>query len=975
MKNFKIIFFILSIIFFCLNTEAKDVTWTGAVDNNWHNKYNWMCDAEDCIPEAGDDVTIGGGVVIYAGQTAYAEKISISGQLSISLGADLSVSSIVNGGSIYIYEEATMSLFGSGVGLLNSGNIYNEGTITLYGYDVGIRHNSGILDNKQIGEIQASYCNRVIENFASQYREMISNSGFITAEEISEISISNSGNFINSGFIEVDQSLWNSDSLTNFGEIGIIHSSGMGINNLDMGYFRSASSSSLEILYAKGDAILNSGTLELSGSLFIDVAEGHGIYMQYGSLYIDGVDPVIQNVFGSAISLEPGTVFRNYANNLVLGPGIGEYGIESKNASVVNQREILFPKISIFDCGISGILNDSISDFTNEGVILIDSSFEYGVINRAESFFENETSSFLIIKDVTWSGILNEGESGIFSNLGTIEIDSPGTNGIENKGTFRSEEGGRIEIKNAATGVLNQGDISVFFVDGGIANLPGIHIDSCIVGINIADSALFQTGNNADLLISNSFNEGLLIENESVLENLSKIEIKNSGKDGLLVTDGSRLENQLDTIKSNGGEIIISGKTGLSGIFIDGETSEFLNHSGIEIKDSVELNGLHLANPEFENAGSIRINAYTGNAGIYIDNSVDPFSNLPDKSIYISGGGEFGVQSSSAGFFNSGRLSIDDKKQAIYNQFPGTMANSPLGTIDINTPTATGLINDHEFINAGMLRIQDFPDASLQNNGRFINSTCATFRLGKAIINSDSLINKGFIQSYLRDDFINSGVILNTGIINDVRGPFFENAETINEKLIIQSIDTSWCVGIPMAKILKIGGDISSYHISEYWLGSDITNEDGFYDREKNTFTAASVTDFASYYLNINDIENDCEWMANLRISDGITANNDCVTDTTDTGTGSPSDLIHTNVLIYPNPGSSTVFIERSVNSTESDAIIRIIDLSGRTLMEKENCGNLVSFQTGHLENGLYLIQIRMNDQLIQSFWVKVKKF
>ena len=65
------------------------------------------------------------------------------------------------------------------------------------------------------------------------------------------------------------------------------------------------------------------------------------------------------------------------------------------------------------------------------------------------------------------------------------------------------------------------------------------------------------------------------------------------------------------------------------------------------------------------------------------------------------------------------------------------------------------------------------------------------------------------------------------------------------------------------------------------------------------------------------------------------------------------------NFNVYPNPASSTVFVEISSNE---NAQISIIDLTGRCVKEVVISNTVSSINIEDVESGVYFISVKQND-------------
>ena len=75
------------------------------------------------------------------------------------------------------------------------------------------------------------------------------------------------------------------------------------------------------------------------------------------------------------------------------------------------------------------------------------------------------------------------------------------------------------------------------------------------------------------------------------------------------------------------------------------------------------------------------------------------------------------------------------------------------------------------------------------------------------------------------------------------------------------------------------------------------------------------------------------------------------------------------NFNIYPNPATSTVFVESSLNEK---AQVSIIDLTGRCVKEVELSNHVSAINIEDIESGVYFITVEQNgNRLVEKLVVK----
>ena len=85
------------------------------------------------------------------------------------------------------------------------------------------------------------------------------------------------------------------------------------------------------------------------------------------------------------------------------------------------------------------------------------------------------------------------------------------------------------------------------------------------------------------------------------------------------------------------------------------------------------------------------------------------------------------------------------------------------------------------------------------------------------------------------------------------------------------------------------------------------------------------------------------------------------------------SDMIaEKEILIYPNPTKGIIKVEIKNYSDELQAEFNLTDLSGRTITKRKAAGNTQTFDLSRRTAGIYLLQIRINDESV--VWKIIKE-
>ena len=98
--------------------------------------------------------------------------------------------------------------------------------------------------------------------------------------------------------------------------------------------------------------------------------------------------------------------------------------------------------------------------------------------------------------------------------------------------------------------------------------------------------------------------------------------------------------------------------------------------------------------------------------------------------------------------------------------------------------------------------------------------------------------------------------------------------------------------------------------------------------------------------------------------SGGDGGSNTSLTLTEDESSSTSEAAIFHNVSIQPNPANDRV----ELTGLPLDAMVTLVDLNGRTLLERSDMGIVGELDISALERGLYLLQIRLLNSDMATF-------
>ncbi|MGB0931641.1 MAG: hypothetical protein ACPGVB_12730, partial [Chitinophagales bacterium] len=294
----------------------------------------------------------------------------------------------------------------------------------------------------------------------------------------------------------------------------------------------------------------------------------------------------------------------------------------------------------------------------------------------------------------------------------------------------------------------------------------------------------------------------------------------------------------------NAGKIYIGQTTPINNTAIEnaGFNAIFTNQATGKIqiyKDSPNTGGLsgiiNNSAAKFINKGLLEMQGTgEGAFGITTLNNSD-FSNEANGTINLinaSSSSQIRVAGINTIFNNAGNINIEGRSglQAIAS---GKIVNKADGMIDIN-------VSVFAIVTGG--------GGSLQNDA------CGIIYTNAEIVNTSMLNNAGFLYIDYEGTYKMTGILTNTGAIED-RHNSLEPYEITNENIIVAP---SSCNSSDLfLDILKIGNN-NTFTVSTDWYSDEaLTTDVGDYDQTTNTFTPATpVSSSAIFYMQITDDNN-----------------------------------------------------------------------------------------------------------------------
>mgnify|MGYP005842753611 CR=1 FL=1 len=732
-------------------SSASTITWTGAINTDWHNVGNW---SPAQIPQkgslSGDDVII---PVVSSGNYPVVSAAAGARSVVIALGASLTVD-----------LSGNLEVQGSpGTGLFNAGMLDNSGVLRV---DTAMRHG--------------------IQN---QSGASILNSGTLIATETDSLRLLNRGLVNNSGSVLLDQGAW--QGLHNLSGASILNQADATFtvqNGLSTRVFNAGKIDNYGAFRALGGLaganLINTDTILNRANATFQVTKGAGRCVDNsgyicnagqftaGSSSNDMVNSAVLNQVGGRIEVKQGASFSVSQCKETLFRNEGQF--ESAGTTTLSSS----PRSGLVNAASGKILNTgslSVSGtvnmlFLNEGEfrhegddakITLSGSGSNGLVNSGK--FISTAGCSIQISAISFNLIRNE-PGAIFENSCQTVLGTSGNPNLSNQGRYLHLSG-ELQFNNGSLrNILNSGycelNIPIKITAGGTF---AENSDTLIMGTacdfgfaqgygsfiqNVGSNAyLFFDGkvrvanmgavfNNSGkaILGSNSVLSGRNVHNPML--NSGHLDLQGSvsfrafgvalSNSGTLHHSGSfKAANSMRSIINDGGELFNSGDIQIDSVSQSGLLCQGAHTLENEATGSISINfcydhGLHNAAGLFENNGDITIGARDtiGKVGLL---NLGNFRN--NNSITIGGdGGKFGVAALSndttGDFLNRSYLVIDD----------GNSASNPIGLENKEQFTndycreidLKGFVsNTGEFDNYGIIHIDS--DKSHTNTGTFTN--------------------------------------------------------------------------------------------------------------------------------------------------------------------------------------------------------------------------------------------------------------
>ena len=730
-------------------------------DQNWSDSYGGTTCS--CIPSATDEVWITNLpgfsteiVTVRNGTTARAERVVVEAGSFLLVGE-----SSAGTGQLLIEDPDA-----GDVGLTIEGAVWIYDILAIK--DAPDRavfvDPTGTLDVKAGGFLDIRPDNGVINvavrnegHVITQYEAVIKKWGTINIYDVDDHGILNtsaSANFENKGVLSVELTRTTDSD-------GIHNKNGASFTNYLNGQITLRNMNDTQSEGIDNRALFtNHGEIDV---IDVEAAAGVSSAIGPGALFINHGIVDIMNIGFHGIWTHTSGVIRNFGEvNISQTYGNGHHGIS--NQSEVDNRTGGTIMIQDVD-GVNSKGIRSISEFTNDGTIIIDDVSNGEGIYHAGLNNQFLSTGQLTIKNIKKVGLWNDDE-GSFINQGNLIIQSVDDFGLLNdkRAIFSNQDVLQIRksigseshaLVNRAVSTFsntNNGQITIGEIQGtdskGILNSGSAFTNSG--SIDISD---VQEGTNVENALGTFTNNGTLTIDKSTL-------------DGVLnVGSGSLAANFL-----NSGTLIVARLLGgNSNGLVNEEFGSFVNQGDMDIYE-IPNNGIHNTGNLLNNTGGTLDVYMTTSHGVY--NETDgTIENKGDFSIYdiqgegLSNRGNFDNQS-------GGDVDIYQIHTHGVNNFPtGRISNAGQMTVrdDAGSGLVRGINNQGYFMNSNNLVVQNYlnPDAiAIQNSDSVRNTGTMTIQnidqYGLRNQNSAVFLNLKNLQiTEAGSGSINAGLLVN----------------------------------------------------------------------------------------------------------------------------------------------------------------------------------------------------------------------
>jgi len=787
------------------------VTWTGAVNADWHNPGNWSPAALPLSGSlVGDDVVIppvgnGNYPVVTAAAAARSISIAAGAFLTIYAGGSLNViasatdgisnsGTLLNAGTLLVdssFRDGIVNLFqaalsnsgtltirnGTGNRLENYGFVYNTGgTFTVDGgLDIGLINHQGATINNSGGTftVKNGTATRV-ENYSTIINsatfeimggsagsgllnkpggKVLSNTGNFTISNGLDTQVENDGKIENGGTFTIvgttaAETLINRDTVINNGTFTIRNSDGRLLKNSR--YVKNSGSMTIRLSHTQPvhtEQILN----EQTGVIFNAVG---------ASLFMGGTT-------ASRIMTNHGQFLNNGRAEMTNVAGMGLY---NSGTGIVDVQDSL----GINSLTTQAIITENWFALGANGKLDIGGNIGGGGIHNKAIFISN-AGCRLTAGSMANSAITNDAGA-VFTNNCATTFGGSGTHKIANNGRYTHLNGSMTLGPFGHTSILNNNSYAElnipFSFSGNVANYF-YNTDTLILG----DQCIFPFKTNVSQVFGNAagaylysdaefeFREmGTFLSNngKAILGPSSKYVGSNLASSNVIYnTDTLYLQGEIQITKFGGHAI---GNTG------------YVHHSG-SLTSTNTYRGILNNGGTFVNSGSLQLDSITNNALLL--QGAQTFTNTPSGSIsmtYVYGDG---IRNEAGSLLNEGEIHIGTKDtmglSGIFNQAMFTNTNLieiGAGGVEFGLHGIQNTFGGN-FLNRGTVNIgvgsSAFLGDGIRNEQNFTNDYCAEINLHENLHNSGTFDNNGLFTINTNQAHTNTGIFTNRGTVTFVQ--------------------------------------------------------------------------------------------------------------------------------------------------------------------------------------------------------------
>ena len=308
------------------------------------------------------------------------------------------------------------------------------------------------------------------------------------------------------------------------------------------------------------------GTLNNEGTITVTSTTGdEGVFVNDNSTLNNTGTITITKVGPNgdeALQVEDGGIFNNNAGGIITINSAQDNGIVAKNSGEFNNNAGGIINIDAVD-NDQILVDDNGTNFNNFGTINLTNSIDVGLYVKGGTYTNMATGS-LTITDATDHSVYLQESTAIMNNFGTITANGGGSSSdglrINSGGTVNNNSGAFLYFNNTGEDAI-QIDSDSELNNGGTISVDGTGPGDEALELN-ATGSTFNNQAGGMYMVVNCADDGIEINNGSILNNDGAIRIDGSAGDDIETFDGYIFNNSATATFAPGsspGDLITKG--------------------------------------------------------------------------------------------------------------------------------------------------------------------------------------------------------------------------------------------------------------------------------------------------------------------------------------------------------------------------------------------------------------------------------